>query len=112
MAIDPAFRACFNQVISTSKPSGTEVNDFGECARAAPVAQAARVEPQSRIITMRDGTQRHVDTLVIVENEIEDQDLVWLPGTDNTQADQARLPAEVGVGIAEDGTPHHYEVSL
>ena len=112
MAIDAAFLACFNQVINVAKPSTLAGDNSAECTYGTPAPQNARVERQTRMVLSANGKERASKTLILTEQAIADDDLVWLPGVDSTQRALAREPMDVEVATDTDGTPHHYEVSV
>ncbi len=111
MAIDSEFLACLNQQISTADPVGAP-NSFGECALGDPVKQLVRIESQNRMLQTPSREERVSSTLIIAAEEITDRSVVWLPGKDDTKPEQSVPVQMVEIATNEDGSPHHYEVSL
>lgn len=112
MAITPEFLDCLNQTINVARVTGLLGDGSAECVYGVPVAQVARVEPQSKMVNSPNGKEKMSTTLIITEFAITEEDRVWLPGVDSADNTLARLPMLVEVGVDTDGTPHHFEVSI
>ena len=112
MAIDPEFLACLNQQISTADRVVGPPNAFGEPPLSTPVKQLVRLESQNRMVQSANREERMSNTLMIAANAVTDRSVVWLPGKDDTDPAQSVPVQMVEVAPNQDGTPHHYEVSL
>ncbi len=112
MTISPEFLDCMNQEISSAEPLANKGDGSAECTYGTPVRQKVRKETQNKIVVSANGVEQRSNTLLIAENAITEQARVWLTSTDDGDNTLARLPMAVEIGVDEDGTPHHYEVSI
>lgn len=109
--MDPQLRASCAQTCYVASP--TAVDEFGRMTYSAPTALTARVENTAAVMVMGlSGEEAQSSVLLITATAISQEDRIWLPGVDQTDATLARRPYSVTPYPDEDGTIHHYEVRL
>ena len=89
------------------------MNSFGEPTWGTPVAILSRVVKDDSEDSAGTGTERGTRYRIYCETAIVVDDMVWLPGVDQTQAANARHVLDVGIHYTPtDGTISHYEVTV
>lgn len=86
-------------------------NDYAELQYGDPELVPAYVELETSVTETTAGGTLTTTHRVYVANEVGQNDLLWLPGTDCTQRGQARTPrAVVECFDPQLGRAHHWEV--
>jgi hypothetical protein len=116
VAIDPELKALFAQTIWVAPSTGTAGS--GDPTYGAAVMVSARVEKRRKVVVNAAGDEVNSDTLIFTDlspsalTTIEEHDRVWLPGENPADPTLARLPLKIDKHPDEDGTLHHFEVSV
>lgn len=109
--MDRSARKLLRQTIYVAEPTGR--SRAGDRAHGAPVARAARVEPDQSVQDTSANGETVVSTYRIFLVEAVSQTAkIWLPGDDHTVEKLGRAPMRVAPIIDENGSVSHYEVSV
>jgi len=99
-----------NQTINVATP--TTASASGDPTYGSATAIAARVEDNRQIVQAADGSFRETTHWIATQTAITDETRIWLPGDSPADPKLARLPAQVNVAVAENGSIDHYEVRV
>jgi hypothetical protein len=110
MALDPQLRKSLRETINVA--SATGVDNAGDYSFGAPASRAARVVRIAGDSEGSQGTTETSDTVLIVEAEIFESDLIFLPGVDSSNTANGRFAKRIERGVGELGTVDFFRVTI
>lgn len=106
--MDAQLRAQLAQSVTIARATG--VSSAGDATYDAPSSVAARVEFVTKMVQASDGSFKQTSHWICLEGAVALDDRLWLPGTDSTDAKQARIPLSIEGLPDERGVTDHFEV--
>jgi hypothetical protein len=106
--MDPQLRKTLQQIINVATVSS--VDAFGQATYGTPVAMQCRLEDMTDDGDNPDREQITTRKRIVVEQQVNKTDRVWLPGDSPTDATLGRQPYQVQSVPDELGRIDHYEL--
>lgn len=106
--MDPQLREMMKQSIHLASP--LSASNSGVITYTSPAPKLARVEEERRVVQVAPGQEVMSTHRIFVDDLVNPDDRVWLPGVDETDSTLARQVLQVHPIPDEHGFIHHYEV--
>ncbi len=110
MSLDPQLASQLRETINVA--SATVADAAGDYSYGRPGARLARVVRTVGESEGSQGTTETSDTIIIVEAEIFETDLIFLPGVDYRDEANGRFSKRIERGVGELGTVDFFRVTI
>jgi hypothetical protein len=110
MALDPQLKEQLRETINVASATGVSSSgDYTFGAAASRLARVVRIEGDSE---GTQGTTETSETVMIVESEILENDLIFLPGVNPAVAANGRFAKRIERGVGELGTVDFFRITV